>query len=88
MDHQVSIASQFAPSRIFTDGGGGSNVAIFGDGGTDGIDLSSALTVKADSMYYDNAGTPVDATTPVDGSVGKLADTVLGDNVLMKARCL
>lgn len=89
MDWQVSTANQFLPSRIFTGGGGGSNVAILGDGvasSTDGIDLSSAITVKADSMLYNNAGTPVDATTPVDGSVGKSGDTVLGDVCLILAR--
>jgi len=71
-------ASAFLPSR--------DQVYIFGNNGTDGIDLASAFSVHVDAMIYNNAGTPVDATTPVTGQIGKAADTVLGDTAWFGAR--
>ena len=53
-------------------------VKIFGDNGTDGIDLPSAFLIAADAMVYNAAGEQL-ATTPVAGQVGKPGDTVLGD---------
>ena len=64
-------ASAFLPSRA--------QVKIYGNNGTDGIDLSSAFDMHVDAMVYNNAGTEVDATTPVTGQIGKTGDTVLGD---------
>ena len=64
-------ASAFLPSRAQVD--------IYGNNGTDGIDLASAFTMHEDAMVYNNAGSEVDATTPVAGQVGKSGDTVLGD---------
>lgn len=66
-------------------------VKIYGDNGTDGIDLASAFTLHQDALIYDSnahgsAGTPVDATTPVAGQIGKDGDTVLGDHALVKVR--
>ena len=65
-------ASAFLPSRAQVD--------IYGNSGTDGIDLASAFELHEDACVYDNAGSPVDATTPVAGQIGKSGDTVLGDN--------
>jgi hypothetical protein len=77
MDWQVSTANQFDPARI------GSQVRIYGDNGGaaagEGRSLATAITMHADAMVYNNAGTEVDATTPVAGSIGKSGDTVLGD---------
>lgn len=53
-------------------------VKIFGDNNTDGIDLASAFTVKAEGMVYDNTGETL-ASSPEDGKIGKSGDTVLGD---------
>lgn len=64
-------ASAFLPSRAQVD--------IYGNSGTDGIDLASAFDLHADAMVFNNAGTEVDATTPVTGQIGKTGDTVLGD---------
>ena len=66
-------ASAFLPSRAQVD--------IYGNGGTLGIDLSSAINAHVDGMIWNNAGTPVDATVPVTGQIGKAGDTVLGDTM-------
>jgi hypothetical protein len=64
-------ASAFLPSRA--------QVNIYGNSGTDGIDLASKFDMHVDAMVYNNAGSEVDATTPVTGEIGKTGDTVLGD---------
>jgi len=64
-------ASAFSPARA--------QVKIYGNDGTDGIDLASAFSVHQDAMVYNNAGAEVDAITPVLGQIGKVGDTVLGD---------
>lgn len=66
-------------------------VYVFGDNGTDGLDLATAFPLHVDSLIYDSAahgtpGTPVDATTPVTGKIGKDNDSVLGDHALVKLR--
>jgi hypothetical protein len=65
-------ASAFLPSRAQVD--------IYGDAGTDGIDLDSAFVVHEDAMVWDNASTETDAGTPVAGQIGKSGDTTLGDH--------
>jgi hypothetical protein len=64
-------ASAFLPSRA--------QVQIYGDNGTDGIDLASAFTLHEDALVYNDGGSEVDATTPVAGQIGKSGDSVLGD---------
>lgn len=71
-------ASGFLPSRA--------QVQIYGDNGTDGIDLASAFDMHVDAMVYNNAGAEVDATTPVTGQIGKIGDTVLGDRAHVALR--
>jgi hypothetical protein len=69
--------------------GSRAQVKIYGDGSgssTDGIDLASAFDLHVDALVYNNAGTAVDATTPVTGKIGKSGDTVLGDVALVKLR--
>ena len=61
-------------------------VSIYGDNNTDGISLASAFPLHVDALLYNNSGTPVDATTPVTGQIGKTADTVLGDTAFVKLR--
>lgn len=67
-------------------------VKIFGDNGTDGISLASKFNLHVDAMIYHAAthgtptGSPVVATTPVTGQIGKDGDTVLGDHALVKFR--
>jgi len=89
MDWDVTTANQFDPTRIGSGGGAGSNVFIFGDGvasSTDGIDLSSSFDLKAAAMVYNNAAVPTAPTAPVDGKIGKSADSVLGDNCKLISR--
>ena len=71
-------ASAFLPSRAQVD--------IYGNSGTDGIDLASAFDLHVDACVYNNAGTEVDATTPVTGQIGKTGDTVLGDRAHVGVR--
>ncbi len=71
-------ASAFLPSRAQVD--------IYGNNGTDGIDLASAFDLHVDAMVYDNAGVEVDATTPVTGQIGIIGDTVLGDHAHVGVR--
>lgn len=71
-------ASAFLPSR--------GQVVIYGDNGTDGIDLASAFDLHIDALVWNNAGTPVAATTPVTGQIGKSGDTVLGDTAWIGGR--
>jgi hypothetical protein len=80
MDSDVATASMFDVATR------PSLVKIFGKSGTEGIDLASAFTVKADSMVYNNTGAEVVATAPVDGTIGKEGDTVLGDNAKLRLR--
>jgi hypothetical protein len=85
MDWQVSTVNQFNPSRIGT-----GQVRIYGDNGGaasgDGRNEATAFTLNADAMSRNNAGTEVDATTPVAGSIGKAGDAVLGDRGHLKMR--
>ena len=60
-------------------------VKIYGDGGTDGIDLASAFVAREEGMVYDSAGETA-ASAPVSGEIGKSGDTVLGDNFHAKLR--
>ena len=71
-------ASAFLPSRA--------QVNIYGNNGTDGIDLASAFDLHVDALVYDNAGVEVDATTPVTGQIGIIGDTVLGDHAHVGVR--
>lgn len=71
-------ANAFLPSRA--------QVNIYGNNGTDGIDLASAFDLHVDALIYNNAGSAVDATTPVTGQIGKAADTVLGDTAWVGVR--
>ena len=79
MDWNVSDANKFDIATRPT------LVKIFGDAGTDGIDLASAFTIAADAMVYDSSG-ETSATSPVAGSVGKSGDSVLGDSAHIQLR--
>jgi hypothetical protein len=61
-------------------------VKIFGDNGTDGIDVASGFAIPVEAMIYNNAGSPVAATTPVASKIGVTGDTVLGDNAHLRFR--
>ena len=64
-------ASAFLPSRAQVD--------IYGNSGTDGVDLASAFDLHVDACVYDNASVETDATAPETGKIGKSGDTALGD---------
>ncbi len=84
MDWQVSTANQFAASRL------AAQHRIYGaNGGAasgEARNLGSAFNAHVDAMSYNNAGTEVDATTPVTGKVGKSGDTTLGDRFHTRMR--
>lgn len=71
-------ASAFLPSRAQVD--------IYGNSGTDGIDLASAFDLHVDALVYNNATVETDATTPQTGKIGKSGDSVLGDNAHVGVR--
>ena len=71
-------ASAFLPSRAQVD--------IYGNDGTDGIDLASAFPLHVDACVYNNAGSEVDATVPETGKIGVAGDTVLGDTAHVGVR--
>jgi len=79
MDADASSVNQFDQANF------PSLVKIFGDSGTDGVDLASAFQLIADSMVYDAPGETL-ASAPVLGQIGKANDTVLGDNSKIKLR--
>ena len=79
MDADATAANQFDQANF------PALVKIFGDNGTDGIDLTSAFTVVSAAMVYDAPGETL-ATTPVDGQIGISGDTVLGDHAHLKFR--
>jgi hypothetical protein len=76
----ASDATQFDKATYPT------KVFIFGDSGTDGVDLASAFGLITDASVYNNAGTEVAATTPVAGKIGKSGDSVLGDRAHLRMR--
>ena len=60
-------------------------VKIYGDNGTDGIDLASAFTANSAGMVYDSGGETA-AAGGVSGTIGESGNTVLGDNFHAKLR--
>lgn len=87
MDADAVVGNQFDQATFPT------MVKIYGDNLTDGIDLASAFTMKADAMVIDtdqSAGNDGDGnflpTAPVDGEIGKDGDTVRGDNAKVRMR--
>jgi hypothetical protein len=76
----VTDANQFDKATFPT------KVFIFGDNGTDGIDLASAFGLITDANVYDNSSVETAATTPVAGKIGKSGDTVLGDRAHLRLR--
>jgi len=79
MDADASTVNQFDQANF------PALVKIYGDNGTDGIDLASSFLIVGDAMVYDAPGETL-ATTPVDGQIGKANDTILGDNAKVKLR--
>lgn len=82
VEHDIDLAASLGLSAFDATR---SQVDIYGKAGA-GVSVSTAFTIHQDAMLYDNAGSPVDATTPVAGRIGKLGDTVLGDNAFLKLR--
>lgn len=77
MDWQVSTANQFTPARA--------QAKVYGLAGN-GQALGNAYDMHVDALSRNNAGTEVDATTPVTGKIGKSGDAVLGDQAHLKMR--
>lgn len=79
MDWDASTANQFDQATF------PALVKLYGDSLTDGIDIASAFPLKSNAMVY-NAPPETGASAPVDGQIGKAADTVLGDAAHVKLR--
>jgi hypothetical protein len=65
-------------------------VKIYGKSSA-GINLDNKVDLHVDALIYDSnahgsAGTPVDASAPETGKIGKNNDSVLGDHALIKLR--
>lgn len=83
IEHDADIAASLGLSAFLPSRG---QVEIYGNSSTDGIDLASAYPLHVDALSYNNAGTEIDAVTPVTGKIGKAADTTLGDRAHIKLR--
>jgi hypothetical protein len=69
--------------------GSRSQVKIYGrnyGSGPAGIDLDTAFTMHQDAMIRNVAGLPVDAVSPVAGSIGESGNSTLGDVGFVKMR--
>lgn len=83
IEHDADIGSTLGASAFDATR---SQVDIYGDNTSDGIDLASAIALHVDACIYNNAGTEVDAGSPVTGQIGKTGDTDLGDRAHIKLR--
>lgn len=81
MSYTATIAQQFDI------GTRPNNVKIFGDNGTDGIDIASAFDLYTDAMFHtpDNIDKNAPTTAEV-GKIGKSDDTVLGNRAEIRFR--
>lgn len=61
-------------------------VKVYGNANTDGLNLASAIGLKASACVYSNSGTETGGSAPVDGKIGKSGDTVLGDSAHVQMR--
>lgn len=63
------------------------NVKIFGDNGTDGIDAASAFDLITDACFYTPDNIAKNAPTTAEaGKIGKSDDTVLGNRAEIRLR--
>ncbi len=76
VEHDADLGATLGASAF---DGTRAQVKIYGDNGTDGIDLASAFDMHVDAATYWNGSSEVDAGTPVTGKIGKFDDTVLGN---------
>lgn len=83
VEHGADVSNLLGASAFL---GTRAQVKIYGDNGSDGISLSSAFNMHSDAAIWNNAGTPVTATAPATGKIGKSGDTALGDVGLFKLR--
>lgn len=83
-DWDSSLANQF---DFATNGGGSGNdtVIIYGDNGTEGVDLASAEPLRSESCVY-NAPGETNGSAPVDQKIGPAGNTTQGDAAHVKMR--
>lgn len=82
IEHDIDLAGTLGLSAF---DGTRAQVSIYGKAAA-GIALATAFNLHVDALLRNNAGTPVDATAPVTGKIGKSGDTALGDTALIKLR--
>lgn len=82
VEHDADLAAALGLSAF---DGTRAQVDIYGASAA-GVSVATAFTIHQDAMVLDNAGSPVDAVTPVAGQIGKSTDATLGDNAFVKLR--
>lgn len=82
VEHDADLGGTLGASAF---NGTRAQVKIYGASSL-GVSLATGYDLHVDALIYNNAGTPVDATTPVTGKIGKTGDTVLGDVAFVKLR--
>ena len=83
IEHDADLGGTLGASAF---DGTRAQVDIYGDNNTDGIDLASAFDLHVDALIQYNGGSPIDATSPETGKIGKSGDATLGDVALVKLR--
>lgn len=82
IEHDIDLGGTLGLSAF---DGTRAQVNIYGKAAA-GISLATSFPIHVDALLHNNAGTPVDATAPVTGKIGKSGDTALGNVALVKLR--
>jgi hypothetical protein len=82
VEHDADLTGSLGMSAF---DGTRAQVKIYGKS-AQGISLATAFALHVDALIRNNGGTPVDATTPVTGKIGKSGDATLGDVAFLKLR--
>lgn len=90
---EMSVAQMISVTNQFDQATRPTQVKIFGDNNTDGIDLASAFVINSAAMVIDtdqsaggNGTAGYIPTAPVSGEIGKNGNTVKGDNAHIALR--
>ncbi len=90
---EQEVITMISETNQFDQAGRPSFVKIFGDAGTDGVDLASAFVINSAAMVIDsdqalggNATAGYIPTAPVAGEIGINGDTAKGDNAHLRFR--
>ena len=82
VEHDADLAGTLGLSAF---DGTRAQVKIYGKD-DEGVDLATAFPLHVDALVHNDDGTPVDASAPETGKIGKEGDSVLGDTALVRLR--